>query len=269
MRMTTQLRSYFIISFLLLSGLSVAWTQSPKAVFVSQKFQQNEVPKRLARKFKRDAARLALRLEAEKEDLRYLNINIPKSSIDNIYNVLINIYSKDETAQSIAECNVHTFPNPSIDHFILIFDRQVEWADLLREGITETSSDEINDLLNEYDLIIDKHVQWNDTQDAITIRSTEPLNMEALANEFYNIDGVGEIDFSKPRIGGNDIKIKRISDGWEVEYILKFGSHISGDGKTHVWIYQAMDNGEVKFLREEGNPVPEWMRCDILENTTD
>ena len=79
----------------------------------------------------------------------------------------------------------------------------------MRQGITETSSDAINELLYEYDLIIDRHVQWTDNQDAITIRSTNPLNMEALANEFYNIEGIVKIDFSKPRIAGNDIKIKR------------------------------------------------------------
>lgn len=250
----------------LLWSVSVSFTQGPKPILVTLDTKaQNEIPKRLIRKFKRDAARLALRMEAQNEDLRYLNINIPKVNIDNIYKVLTDIYRSDETARSITKCNVHTFPNPSIDHFVLIFDRNIGWADLLREGITETSSDDINDLLHEYDLIIERHVQWNDTQDAITIRSTEPLNMEALANEFYNIEGIKEIDFGLPKIEGNDIQIKRTAKGWEVDYILKFGSHISGNGKTHIWQYQAMDDGTVKFITETGDPVPDWMRCEVLD----
>jgi len=216
---------------------------------------------RLTRKFKRDAARLALRLEASKEDLRYQNIVIPKSNVENIYEILTNIYRQNETAQSISKCNVHTFPNPSIDHLVIIFDREIEWAEPLLDGISETDSDEFNALLEDYDLIIDKHVQWDDENDAITLRSREPLNMSALANEFYNIEGVKSIDLGIPKIGGNDINIQRINEGWEVQYILRFGSYISGKGKVHIWTYNAMDNGNVHFVNESGDPVPEWMRC--------
>jgi len=228
---------------------------------VKSKKSVNEVPMRLTRKFKRDAARLALRLEASKEDLRYQNIIIPKANVENIYEILTNIYVKNETAQSISKCNVHTFPNPSIDHLVIIFDREIEWAEPLLDGISETDSDEFNALLEEYDLIIDKHVQWDDENDAITLRSREPLNMSALANEFYNIDGVKSIDLGIPKIGGNDINIQRIDEGWEVQYILRFGSYISGKGKVHIWTYNAMDDGNVHFVNESGDPVPEWMRC--------
>ena len=228
---------------------------------VRSKKSDIEVPMRLTRKFKRDAARLALRLEASKEDLRFQNIVIPKSNVENIYEILTNIYRQNETAQSISKCNVHTFPNPSIDHLVIIFDREIEWAEPLLDGISETDSDEFNALLEDYDLIIDKHVQWDDENDAITLRSREPLNMSALANEFYNIEGVKSIDLGIPKIGGNDINIQRINEGWEVQYILRFGSYISGKGKVHIWTYNAMDNGNVHFVNESGDPVPEWMRC--------
>lgn len=222
------------------------------------------IPKKLIRKFQRDAARLALRIESKKEDLRYQNIVIPKDNIDGIYTILTSIYLKDETAKSIANCDVHTFPNPSIDHLVLIFNRDVNWAQPLRDGISETNSTEINNLLDEYDLIIEKHVQWNDNQDAITIRSSEPLNMAALANEFYNIEGVSGIDLGIPKIGGNDINMTRLSNGWEVEYILRFGSYISGKGKIHIWKYRALDNGTIEFLSEGGDPIPEWLKCSYL-----
>ena len=228
---------------------------------VRSKKSDIEVPMRLTRKFKRDAARLALRIEASKEDLRYQNIVIPKSNVENIYEILTNIYRQNETAQSISKCNVHTFPNPSIDHLVIIFDREIEWAEPLLDGISETDSDEFNALLEDYDLIIDKHVQWDDENDAITLRSREPLNMSALANEFYNIEGVKSIDLGIPKIGGNDINIQRINEGWEVQYVLRFGSYISGKGKVHIWTYNAMDNGNVHFVNESGDPVPEWMRC--------
>ena len=45
--------------------------------------------------------------------------------------------------------------------------------------------------------------------------------------------------------------------------ILRFGSQISGNGKQHVWIYQANDGGEIKLIKEGGDPIPEWMRCEL------
>ena len=259
----------FAISILLFSvegktqGDIVASAQPIPVVTKNEKVNQT-IPKKLTRKFRRDAARLALRIESKKEDLRYQNVIIPRDNIEGIYTILTNIYQNNETAKSIANCNVHTFPNPSIDHLVLIFDRDVEWAQPLRDGISETSSDEVNELLDDYDLVIEKHIQWNDNQDAITIRSKEPLNMAALANEFYNIEGVSAIDLGIPKIGGNDINMKRINNGWEVEYVLRFGSYISGKGKIHIWKYRALDSGIVEFISEGGDPVPEWMRCGYI-----
>lgn len=225
---------------------------------------QEILPKTLERKLRRDAARLALRIEAKKEELRYQNIWIPRDNMESIYKVLSNIYMHDETAQSIAKCNVHTFPNPSIDHIVIIFERDIDWAAPLLDGISETDSEEINTLLEDYDLIIEKHVQWNDTEDAITVRSKAPLNMAALANEFYNVEGVQSVDLGIPSIGGNDINIAREVDGWEVQYILRFGSYINGEGKVHLWKYKAMDDGNIKFISESGDPLPDWMRCNFL-----
>ena len=240
-----------------------AVTQTQAVLVSKTKFGNTDIPKSLERKFKRDAARLALRINAEREELRYQNITIPRDLMDNFYGILSNIYLRDETAKSIAKCNVHTFPNPSIDHFVVIFDKNVSWAEPLRQGISETSSEDINDLLDEYDLIIEKHVNWNDTQDAITIRSKEPLNMAALANEFYNVEGVAEIDLGIPKVGGNDIEVQRVSGGWEINYVLKFGSYISGGGKKHIWKYRAGDDGSVQFIAEEGDAVPSWMKCNF------
>ena len=85
--------------------------------------------------------------------------------------------------------------------------------------------------------------------------------MAALSNEFYNIEGVGEIDLGVPTIAGNDIKIERIANGWILEYILQFGSY-SDKAKKHVWKYSVTDDGQVNFISETGDPIPTWMKCD-------
>lgn len=275
MKLHLKNKLFFSVAFSLLISISFAQeemvmlihntSETPTRGKVEMKIDrkaQETIPRKLTRKFKRDAARLALRMESKQEDLRYLNIVIPKDNIEHIYDVLTNIYISHEVAKSIAECNVHTFPNPSIDHLVIIFDRDIEWAAPLREGISETNNHIINDLLDDYDLIIEKHIQWNDTKDALTIRSKEPLNMAALANEFYNIEGISSIDLGVPEIGGNDINIERINNGWEVQYVLRFGSYISGKGKVHIWKFNAYDDGKIEMISAGGDPIPDWMRCE-------
>jgi len=227
---------------------------------------ERDIPKDLIRKFQRDAARLALRIEAQKQDLSRLSINIPKGNIEVFFNILTQIYMQDETAKAIARCEVHTFPNPSTDQVTVIYDKNVEWAALLRQGLTEKGQSTINDLLERYDLRIEKHLQWNDTQDAIVVRSLEPLNMTALAKEFHALPGVSNVNLDVPTEMGNDIQIERINGGWEVNYIIRFGQ-MPGESKSHIWTYHAMDDNTIRLANESGAPIPSWLRCDLFSET--
>ncbi len=235
----------------------------PLAVKTATNNSKSAVPASIDRQFKRDAARMALRLDTDKEDARYLPVAISRDNINSLYKALTNIYINDETGKSIARCNIHTFPNPSIDHVVIIYKRSADWAAPLSQGVSETTNKEFNRLLDQYDLAIEKHVQWNDTQDALTLRSKEPLNMAALAGQFDNIAGVVQVDLSLPKFGGNDIKAKRISGGWEIDFIYSFSATAGSNGKQHVWKFKALDNGQVTLLKEVGEPLPTWMKCDV------
>jgi len=252
-------------AFFCLAGFSnQAQAQQPQS-YASVHFNglEQDIPKHLIRKFQRDAARLALRIEARKQDLSRLGINIPRGNIEVFFDILTKIYLHDETAKAIARCEVHTFPNPSTDQVTVIYDKKVEWALLLRRGLTEKGGSNINELLERYDLRIEKHLQWNDTQDAIVVRSLEPLNMTALAKEFYSLPGVSTVNLDVPEEMGNDIQIERINGGWEVNYIIRFGQ-MPGESKAHIWTYHAMDDGTIRLTNESGAPIPSWLRCDLF-----
>ena len=232
------------------SGLPSAFAQD-----ASPRLSRN-----LDRKLRRDAARLALRLN-DGEDLRFHRIRIPSADMDRLYDALLALYNGDEGVRSIFRCNVHTRPNPSIDRMMVIFDRDAPWAAPLREGRHETTSITLNDLLYEHDLIIEKHVTWDDHQDAISIRSKNPLNMAALANEFNNITGVQEVKLGIEKEIGNDITAMRTGNGWRFTFSLSFGSLSEKGEKVHTWQYDCSDAGAVAKVSESGEPVPEWMRC--------
>ncbi len=262
-------------SLLLIFSLGCVWAQAQYALLEENKRGTPDnprveaaVPDKLIRKYKRDAARLALRLEAGPEDLRFSNIEIPYGKIESIFEMLKSVYLSGETGKAIARCNVHTFPNPSIDQIKIIYSKDAEWANLLNEGIAETTSEEFNDLLDEFDLVIENQKQWTDTEDVLVIRAAGPINMAALANEFYNIDGITEIDLGIPEVKGNDIEIEKIAGGWNVTYILTIGSSLlDTTRKQHTWTYQISDDGNVNFISEDGEPIPEWMKCENVPLT--
>ncbi len=248
---------YFIalVSILFLGSASYATSQTAS--------EEVEFPKHIDRKFRRDAARLALRMEGQKEDYRYLGVEIPPENIEMIYGALKSIYLNDETARSLTDCNIHTFPDPAIERVVVIFEENETWAKTISQKTGSGSNQAFHGILQKFNLRIEKQYQWNESQEAITIRSRKPVNIAAIGNEIYNIDGISEIDFGIPAVKGNDIKMTRVSEGWEFQFELLFGNYLTGDGESHRWKYLVTDNKEVKFLVEEGDPVPDWMRCMI------
>ncbi|MBL7814878.1 MAG: hypothetical protein JNL70_07705 [Saprospiraceae bacterium] len=248
---------FFLFSFAIATTEMVAQPATVKQNSANSQTKSN-VPTSIDRQFKRDAARLALRLDAEKEDVRYLPTNISRDNLTSLYKALCNIYLQDETGKSIARCNIHTFPNPSIDHLVVIYRRNIDWAAPLSKGITETTNRDFNKLLDQYDLAIERHVQWNDNQDAITLRSKEPLNMAAIAERFRDIQGVVQIDLGQAKFSGNDIRAKRVGGGWEIEFILAIGIN-----QQHSWKFKATDNNQVSLLKESGTPLPAQMKCNL------
>ena len=250
-------------SFKLIALVSVFLTCFFSPLFAQTASDEVELPRHIDRKYRRDAARLTLRLEGQIEDYRYLGVEIPPSNVEMIYNALKNIYQKDNTARSLTDCNIHTFPDPAIEQLVVVFNKDQTWAKTVSQRTSEDHNQAIHDILQKYNLTIKKQFQWNEEQEAITIRSRKPLNMAAVANEFYNIDGIEEVDLGIPSVKGNDISVERTSEGWEFQFELLFGNYLTGDGQSHRWKYLVTDNQEVKFMAEEGDPVPEWMRCLI------
>lgn len=212
---------------------------------------------------KRDAARLVLRMEANNEDFRYLPIQIQEANISSIFKVLKAVKTSNiSAAKSINNCKIHALPQPSIDQFILVYQKDIDWAAPLKEGINETESDAINDLLDEYDLFISNHINWNAQLDAITIQSHKPYNMAALAQAFDQIEGVEQVDYGAKQSDGNDIQINQSGKDWLVTYFLRWGSCMNGCNNVHSWTFRVSPKGKTTLEEEKGDEIPTWMRCE-------
>lgn len=217
--------------------------------------------KQAERRAKKDAARLALRYEGERQDLRMASIIINRDNIMSLYRALMSVYLKNEAGKSLQKCNIQTHPDLAIDNITIIYRRNAEWAGPLSKGIKETTSPVFNKLIQDYKLTMEKNVRWDDKHDAITLRSMEPLNMASLGTRFQDISGVVSVDpnTSKNALKTTDIRARRLKEAWEFDFIY----YISGRAnKMHIWHFRVYDSGKVEFLRESGESLPQWLRCD-------
>ncbi len=213
----------------------------------------------------RDAARLALRMLNDSKSLEHQHIVIPGYKIDELYKVLASIYEESPTARALEKCDIHTFPDPSIDRMVVVFNKSAPWAQSIKKGSQTTSQQQLNVLLSKYQLNIEKSVNWDDAHDALILRAGEPLNMAALGVVFLKIQGVVKVETGVPETTGNDITARLVNGGWEVTYILRFGGHISGKGKMHTWKFRVIEGSAVKLLKESGDKLPRWMDCAKVE----
>ncbi|MEM1322476.1 MAG: hypothetical protein AAGG75_19590 [Bacteroidota bacterium] len=212
-------------------------------------------------KYRKDATRLALRLVSDNKDYQALNAEAPKDMVSSIYDALIAVHrSNHKMARLVTRTHkLHTFPIPSVDRFFVVYKREASWARPLRLGDTTTDSEEINKLLDQYGLIIDKHVDWDEEHNSFNVRAKESLNIAPIANAFSLIEEIVLVDLLMPNGDGNDIELKKIDGGWELNYVIKFDSCISGCKKRHIWTFEVRSGNQVSFIGESGDDLPDWM----------
>ncbi len=223
---------------------------------------ENKLSRYKKRKYRKDATRLALRLLSSSRDYTDLNAEAPKEDVESIYNALVAVHMSGlEKSKEVTQAHkLHTFPIPSVDKFFVVYKRTAEWAKPLRLGDHFTDNEEINELNEKYGLIIDKHVEWDEEHNSFNIKATKSLNIAPIANSFSNIEDVVLVDLLTPDGDGNDIEVRRLKNGWMLNYMVKFDSCITGCKKKHVWTFEVSDDQQVKFVSESGDELPDWMK---------
>lgn len=217
----------------------------------------------VASKYKKDATRLALRLMSQNGNYATLEAKAPTNVVEGIYNALVGVHNSNDPMAKMVTRNhkLHTFPVPSVDRFFVVYNRGAEWAKPLRLGDDRTDNDQINGLIDEFNLKITKHVEWDEENNSFHVKAKESLNVAPIGQSISKVDGVKMVDLLMPDGDGNDIEIAKIADGYELNYMIKFDSCITGCKKKHVWTFHVTASGtKVKFIREFGDDLPPWMK---------
>lgn len=212
-------------------------------------------------KYKKDATRLALRLLSTNKDYIDIKAEVPNDMVSSIYSALVAVHTSElpKAAEVTETHNLHTFPMPSIDHFFVIYEKTASWCQPLRLGGNTTDNEAINELLKTYDLEIDQHMEWDEGHNSFNVRARHSLNIAPVAQLFSMMENVLLVDLLVPDGDGNDIEIKEIEGGWELNYIVKFDTCITGCKQRHIWTFEVRE-GNTTFVKEWGDDLPKWMK---------
>ena len=218
----------------------------------------SSIPDSMKKLIKEDAALLTLREvyldSSKKENL----VILPQNSFESYYRGFVHIYNAQTLPARDSVIEIHriqAFPNPATHSIIIAVDSTKDWVAAWKNGERLTGNPPIDEIMEAYDLQIDKYYSWP-TFHAAVLFSPEAINIFALSKLFGSIDGV---IFAEPNgyIGdGNNIEGKINSN--YVEYIFSYGwgDCPSGCINRHYWLFQVKFDGTVIFINNYGDSLP-------------
>lgn len=222
----------------------------------------SRLPKYLKAIYRRDAARISVRLINNELRLSKQTVEIPEELVQAIYNALVAIRTSDYAAvDTIAtKYYVRSFPVPNVEKIVLVAEHDAKWLEPLRRRQNTTGSEGLNELIQEHNLIPSKLVTLDEERTALVLQSRNPINVPALMMRFFVQEGIGSIEEVLPYGDGNDIAVKRTKDGWDIEYSVKFGNCSLQCQKAHKWYFSVTEEGEVIYSGSNGHTIPPWIK---------
>ena len=222
----------------------------------------NRLPDYLKDVYKRDAARIAIRLLNKEQRLSKQTVIVPEELVEAVYNAMVAVRISDYNAIDTiaAKYNVRSFPVPNVENIILVFEHDDERLENLKRRRQDSLDDpEFNALMRKYDLKIARLAYLDEERAGMVLFAHNPINIPALAYQMFMIEGIGSIEEVLPYGDGNDIEIERTKTGWDLTYSVKFGNCTNQCQKRHDWKFSVDEEGAVAYHGSSGQVIPPWI----------
>ncbi|MBL4716576.1 MAG: hypothetical protein JKX95_08070 [Bacteroidia bacterium] len=192
-------------------------------------------------------------------------ITIPEELYSRYYNALVQIHNAEDLyyKDSISEINYSTFPyySDGISYLYLEVDSNESWYNAWIDDSITTGNDLIDQLITMYKFETINYLNtdqfyaiWSNEHPFFQLRTSSYVNMEEVAKEFGNIQG---ITYSKDRnkhysifvnmhYSSSYISITDSTDRVSITYFPGQG----WTGKTKWWKFATLDNGIVEFVEK-------------------
>lgn len=216
------------------------------------------LPPELRAAYVEDASRLALR---DLQATGYSEIPIPQDAVEPYYAGLVAVYNAGSlpARDSVVDVyHIHTFGSPETRSLLLQLLGTEPWVERLARDEIPTGEPAIDTLLARYALSLGSVYPLHEGDVLLTLESSDPLNISALAPLF---SGIGGVRFAAPngRVGdGHDIGGSIEESRVLLDYSVGFGDCPAGCIGRRFYHFAVRDDGTVEYLGASGSgpPVP-------------
>lgn len=195
--------------------------------------------------YEKDASRLALHYLSQQHN--ELGIKIPEDIKESIYDALLAVYKSDnEYAIRVRDLGIHTQSQPFyIDYLTVVHADNTAWAIPLDKGQPRTSDETINGFIEIYNLDINK---YDDENKSFIVSAYPHINMNGLAKELSQIEGVKSVVVPPLKTPGHNITAKLEGSTWILTYEKEY-LNTNKTSKTK-WSFSVDEVGNVIFIEE-------------------
>lgn len=207
--------------------------------------------------YMRSAEELAVQLIIESDPNQ---IEIPDSLIQVLYNGLIHVVNSGlEQAQDVTtEYRIQARPQFARGEILVNVDTTgADWLDNWRNGIVETGVEQIDQLINTYEMGLKSYSELHSMPRAMAVLKTaRQINPLPVAEQFAEIPTLSGAELNYMDGDGNTIKVKVEPGAILYRFEYAWGDCPAGCINRHFWEFSVDENGDVQFIDEGGSALP-------------
>jgi hypothetical protein len=215
---------------------------------------EKELPAELAKAYREDAARLAVRELLSTTQTGERGAEIPQERIDYFYGLLSKIYWMAVKDDSIPDLSgIHTFKTPNLHKILVVLEKDSPFKENWSKGITMTSNLYLNQLIAKHQLSI-KDYRVSGLGPTLIMESPQFLNTPELAFLIKNFETIRHAEPEGVAGDGNDITWGSDSkNALALKYSIGAGDCPSGCIQRKYWIFYVLQDGSIDYMGTRGN----------------
>jgi hypothetical protein len=220
--------------------------------------QQHDMPADLAKAYRDDAARLAVREILTTTQTGELAADVPQDRIDYFYGILSKVYFMSKKVDSIPDLSsIHTLAVPHLHRVRVVLSQNASFKDNWSKGYSTSSNLYLNQLMSKYKLVV-KEYKESSIGPTCVLESPMYINTKELAFLIKNTEGIRDAEPEMVMGDGNNIEWGSDSkNAMAIRYSVGAGDCPSGCQHRKFWIFYVMPDGSINYMGTRGSVPPE------------
>lgn len=235
----------------------IEWEDGPGIIEAGD----GSLPDSVKNEWEKSAQELALRVVIEEDSTM---LEVPDNLVETFYNGLIHILKSDIAEAELATEEYNVQARPSFKHSeVVVYPdtaKASDWLDAWRNGDTITGNSGIDELIEKYDLTLKSYneLQSQAVGQAV-LTSARFVNPIPIANDFAGLPAISDLYTGVNSLIGDGSDITATLQQTSVHYRFEYGwgDCPAGCISHHYWDFSVSADGEVEFLGEGGNELPD------------